>query len=64
MDANGVLQKRTFNFETILPPNLPPSHRGRAMRIQYRLILGIQKSIYEKPHLIHLPFRVFGIVDG
>ena len=57
-------KKRCFEFEAILPPVVPPSHRGRAFRIQYRLILGIQKSIYDKPHFIHLPFRVFGLVHG
>ena len=55
-------RKRTFNFEAVLPPLLPPTHRGRACRVQYRLIIGIQKSIYDKPNFIHLPFRVFSYI--
>eukprot|EP00158_Paraphelidium_tribonemae_P004573 Partr_v1_DN26840_c2_g1_i1_m40521 putative RGP1 retrograde golgi transport homolog (S. cerevisiae) len=61
---NGDFVKRTFNFEAILPPILPPTHRGRACRIQYRMIIGLQKNIYDSPHFIHLPFRVFSLVQN
>jgi hypothetical protein len=51
-------------FEAILPENLPPTYRGRMVRISYKLILGIQKTIYDKPYFIQLPFRVFNAVTG
>ena len=59
-------QKMEYVFETVLPSIIPPTHRGRILKVTYKLILGIQKTIYEKPFLVQLPFRVqnFVMEDG
>lgn len=52
--------KKEFVYEMILPASLPPSYvKGRAVRITYKLVLGVQKNVMDKPHLINLYFRVF-----
>jgi hypothetical protein len=36
------LKYRVVNYEVLLPDYLPPTHRGRAMKISYKVIIGIQ----------------------
>jgi hypothetical protein len=48
-----------------LPKNLPPSHRGRALRISYSLVVTTQRP-GQSQHLTtaEIPFRVFSNLDG
>ncbi|KNC98948.1 uncharacterized protein SPPG_05908 [Spizellomyces punctatus DAOM BR117] len=60
-------ESKTYKYEILLPANLPPSHRGKAIRFSYKLIVGIQRGgIAHRSQVIQLPFRVFSQVhdDG
>ncbi|TPX68846.1 hypothetical protein SpCBS45565_g02868 [Spizellomyces sp. 'palustris'] len=57
-------ESKTYKYEILLPANLPPSHRGKAIRFSYKLIVGIQRGgIAHRSQVIQLPFRVFSQVD-
>ena len=57
----------SYRFSFRLPKGLPSSHRGRAIKINYRLTIGVQSdSGNRKPQairLIHVPVRVFSAVS-
>ncbi|KAJ2987570.1 hypothetical protein HDV02_006074 [Globomyces sp. JEL0801] len=47
-------------YEILLPPVLPPSHKGRAIRFTYRLLIGVQKNARSRTtQVISVPFRFF-----
>ncbi|KAL1918396.1 uncharacterized protein VTP21DRAFT_3056 [Calcarisporiella thermophila] len=53
-------ETRTFKYETFLPSDLPPSHKGKAFRFNYNLIVGIQNGgLNNQSQVLELPFRVF-----
>jgi len=55
----------TVTFEIKLPNTLPPTHRGKVIRISYQLILGIQRDDPSKSaEIFQLPFRVYNRVEG
>ena len=57
----------SYRFTFRLPKGLPSSHRGRAIKINYRLTIGVQlDSGYGKPQTVrqvHVPVRVFSAVS-
>lgn len=61
-------ESKTFSYHFPLPKGLPPSHRGRAIRISYRLVIGTQRAATvnksQQVAQVEIPFRVFGGVDG
>ncbi|KAI8823519.1 Rgp1-domain-containing protein [Fimicolochytrium jonesii] len=58
-------ESKTYKFEFNLPQSLPPSHRGKFLRISYKLIVGVQRGgITHKSQVISLPFRMFNFVRG
>lgn len=63
--APGESQSYKYSFS--LPRGLPPSHKGRAMKVSYNLTVGIQRPGSGKERQIRsidIPFRVFGSVNG
>lgn len=59
-------QARSFSYQIELPDTLPPSFKGKALRINYNLVIGAQKLGLRGnpvPKIIFLPFRVFPYVD-
>lgn len=60
-------ESKTFAYSFTLPRGLPPSHRGRAMKVNYQLIVGTQRASSsggQQINQIEFPFRVLGGVDG
>ena len=54
-------------YEILLPSVLPPTHRGKVLRFQYKLIIGLQKSSRKKmTQVVTIPFRFFNRtnIDG
>lgn len=52
-------------YEVTLPTDLPPTHRGKTIRINYNLIIGTQRgAVNHQSHVVQLPFRVFNHVSG
>ncbi|KAI7464825.1 Rgp1-domain-containing protein [Hortaea werneckii] len=54
-------ESRSYNYRFNLPRGLPPSHRGRAMKVTYHLALGVQRPDGQQGmKQIEIPFRVLG----
>ncbi|CAG8449960.1 3265_t:CDS:10 [Ambispora leptoticha] len=57
-------ETRTYTYETKLPNDLPPTHRGKAIRFHYNLIIGTHRGgMNHQSHIVQLPFRVFNHVS-
>lgn len=52
---------RTDTFKAVLPSTLPPSHRGRALRISYRVVITVHRD-GAKPDVLMAPFRLLQAV--
>lgn len=62
-------QEKSFSFSFRLPRGLPASHRGKAIKINYNLVIGIQGAPGAQQQVsdmrqVNIPFRVFPGVDG
>ncbi|KAH8677365.1 Rgp1-domain-containing protein [Xylariales sp. PMI_506] len=60
-------ESKTYEYSFKLPKGLPPSHRGRAMKISYCLVIGTQRpggSKEQKVKSVEIPFRVLGSVNS
>ncbi|KAI8899517.1 Rgp1-domain-containing protein, partial [Globomyces pollinis-pini] len=56
----AVGESKSYTYEILLPPVLPPSHKGRAIRFTYRLLIGVQKNARSRTtQVISVPFRFF-----
>ena len=60
-------EAKSYTYSVLLPENIPPSHKGRAIKISYSLIVGIQRQqlkMQQHPvRHIEVPFRVLPSVD-
>ena len=61
-------ESRSYTYSHPLPSGIPPTHKGRAMKISYNLTIGTQRE--EKAAICHhirtveVPFRVLTGVNG
>ena len=53
-------ESRSYNYRFPLPRGLPPSYKGRAIKVFYNLALGIQRPEGQAVKRIEIPFRVLG----
>ncbi|RKF81243.1 putative intracellular protein transport protein [Golovinomyces cichoracearum] len=63
----GPGESKRYSYSFKLPLGLPPSHRGKAIKIIYKLVIGIQRPGGAKEQQfksIDVPFRVLGSVDS
>lgn len=64
----GPGEEKTFSFSFTLPKGLPASHKGKAIRIAYNLVIGTQRPgssrEIQRVRRINVPFRVLSGVDG
>ncbi|KAI5800033.1 Rgp1-domain-containing protein [Geopyxis carbonaria] len=58
-------ESRSYIYKFSLPKGLPPSHKGKAIKISYNMVIGTQRSGkgVQQPKVIEVPFRVFPNVD-
>jgi hypothetical protein len=59
-------ESRSYTYRFTLPRGLPPSHKGRAMKVSYHLTVGTQRSSSGKEQQVRsvdIPFRIFGSVS-
>lgn len=56
-------ESQSYNYRFSLPRGLPPSHRGRAIKVVYNLSLGVQRPEGQAVKRIEIPFRVLGSYD-
>lgn len=60
-------ESKSFGYNIKLPKGLPPSCRGKAVRIHYNLAIGTQKLDIRgrpEPKIVLAPFRLFPHVDN
>lgn len=61
-------ESRSFTYRQRLPDSLPPTHKGRAMKISYNLTIGTQRAVKStiQHHIrtVNIPFRVLTGVNG
>ena len=61
-------EERSYSFSYVLPRGLPASHKGKAIRIGYNLIIGVQgtpnaRDVQTMRH-VKIPLRVFSGVNA
>lgn len=61
-------QSQSYSFSYRLPPDIPPSHKGKALRVSYNIVIGVQRATRtSQRHIVrtvNFPFRVLPGVDG
>jgi RAB6A-GEF complex partner protein 2 len=61
-------EERSFSFAFTLPRGLPASHKGKAIKFSYHMVIGTQRPGGPKGtqyvNRINIPFRVFSGVNG
>lgn len=59
-------ESRSYKYSFKLPRGLPPSHRGKAIKIAYNLVIGTQRpggAKEQQVKSVEVPFRVLGSVN-
>lgn len=57
---------RSYNYSFKLPRGLPPTHRGKVIKIAYKLVIGTQRpggAKEQQVKSVELPFRILGSVN-
>ncbi|KAL4918232.1 Rgp1-domain-containing protein [Aspergillus aurantiobrunneus] len=61
-------EEQSFSFAFTLPSGLPASHKGKAIKISYNLVIGTQRASGgnepQKVNRVSIPFRVFSGVNA
>ncbi|KAL8695179.1 MAG: hypothetical protein Q9218_000347 [Villophora microphyllina] len=61
-------QKKSYSYTYRLPAGIPPSYRGKVIRISYNVVIGVQTAARSaQRHTVRqheFPFRVFPGVNG
>ncbi|KAF9738245.1 hypothetical protein PMIN01_03528 [Paraphaeosphaeria minitans] len=58
---------RSYTYSFTLPRGLPPTHKGRSMKVVYHLTIGTQRpgsARDQQVKHVEIPFRVFGSVNS
>ena len=61
-------ESKSYTYKFRIPTGLPPSHKGRSIRVQYHLTIGVQRpgGLSQQKDVKHVdvPFRVLGSVNS
>ncbi|GJN74177.1 intracellular protein transport protein (Sat1) [Purpureocillium lilacinum] len=60
-------ESRSFEYTFKLPKGLPPTHKGKAVKIAYSLVIGTQRvggAKEQQVRSVEVPFRVLGSVNS
>ncbi|KAI0181483.1 Rgp1-domain-containing protein [Hypoxylon sp. FL1284] len=60
-------ESKSYEYSFKLPRGLPPTHRGKAMKISYSLVIGTQRpggTKEQQVRSVEIPFRVLGSVNN
>lgn len=60
-------ESRSYKYSFTLPKGLPPSHRGKAIKISYKLVIGTQRpggAKEQQVKSVEIPFRILGSVNS
>lgn len=56
----GPGESRSYRYRFALPHGLPPTYRGKAIKVTYHLSLGVQRPEGQAMRQVEVPFRVLG----
>ncbi|KAF2281472.1 Rgp1-domain-containing protein [Westerdykella ornata] len=59
-------ESRSYSYSFTLPKGLPPTHKGRSIKVSYHLSIGTQRpgsARNQSVRQVEIPFRVFGSVN-
>lgn len=62
----GPGDSKTYKYSFQLPKGLPPSHKGKAIKVSYQLTIGTQRpggAKEQQVKSVELPFRLLGSVN-
>ena len=61
-------ESKSFDYRHPVPEGLPPSHKGKAMKIVYNLVVGTQRANqvaqYSQVQRVEIPFKVLTSVNS
>jgi hypothetical protein len=57
-------ESRSYSYRFTLPHGLPPTYRGRSIKVAYCLSLGVQRPEGQAMRHVEIPFRVLGSYDS
>lgn len=60
-------ESKSYKYSFKLPRGLPPTHRGKAIKISYKLVIGTQRpggAKEQQVESVNFPFRVLGSVNS
>jgi hypothetical protein len=60
-------ESKSYIYSFKLPRGLPPSHRGKAIKISYKLVIGTQRpggAKEQQVKSVEVPFRILGSVNS
>ena len=57
-------ESKSYRYRFSLPRGLPPSHRGRAMKVMYHLVVGVQRPGAAEVKTVEIPVKVLGSYNG
>jgi hypothetical protein len=60
-------ESKSYKYSFKLPRGLPPTHRGKTIKISYKLVIGTQRpggSKEQQVKSVEVPFRVLGSVNN
>lgn len=63
----GPGESRSYTYSFTLPRGLPPTHKGRSIKVAYHLTIGTQRpgsARDQQVKHVEIPFRVFGSVNS
>ena len=59
-------ESKSYSYRFTMPRGLPPTHKGRSIKVAYHLVIGTQragKGKEQQVKSVEIPFRLFGSVD-
>jgi hypothetical protein len=59
-------ESKRYSYSFALPMGLPPTHKGKAMKVSYHITVGIQRpgpGAGQRVRSLDVPFRVFSTVN-
>ncbi|KAL5118986.1 Golgi membrane exchange factor (Ric1p-Rgp1p) subunit [Pleosporales sp. CAS-2024a] len=60
-------ESRSYSYSFTIPRGLPPSHKGKSIKVAYHLTIGTQRAGStqdQQVKQVEVPFRVFGSVNA
>jgi len=60
-------ESKSYKYSFKLPRGLPPTHRGKAIKISYKLVIGTQRpggAKEQQVKSVEVPFRILGSVNN